>query len=285
MAHDEFIVQSCKLWAFRLCLVFICRFFSSNTEPVKSKRSPAAIMNKNVNQKIITLGGTEFLIINLTEPLREDIEVFPGDPKPKKRIFSDICKTGYQHHIYSIGDHSFHPHGDAPNHQNPDQKSKGFEYFNLDYHFNSACLIDLSEHNQANEIDGIRYIVKIQKDHLKPYEKIISDKGAIIIRTGYDQWLIANKKHTPDNIPYLSKKAADYLSEFKKLKVIGIDSLTVDRIGSHYVHQKFKNKLIVEALVNLNLIPIGHRDNFDLQTSTIAIIGATGGPVAAFAYI
>ncbi len=221
-------------------------------------------------KKEISLGGENYLVIDLTEPLREDVEVFPGDPKLKKEIFSRIYETGYQHHVYRISDHAFHPHGDAPKHQNPELQKKGFEKFSLD--FNPACLIDL---------EGL---VEIDEKHLEPHSELISRKKAVLIRTGYDRWLEENKRHIPDKIPYLNKSAADFLSEFD-LRVVGIDSLTVDPIGEHYAHQKFKNLLIVESLVHLHEIPVESRGDFDLQTSPVRIVGATGGPVVAYAFI
>ena len=50
---------------------------------------------KNINkakQRIIRLGNAKFKIINLTEPLRENVEVFPGDPKHKKSVFCSFEK-------------------------------------------------------------------------------------------------------------------------------------------------------------------------------------------------
>ncbi|MBT4805491.1 cyclase family protein [Candidatus Woesearchaeota archaeon] len=234
-------------------------------------------------QKIITLGGIKFLAINLSEPLREDVEVFPGDPKPVKKVFSDIDKTGYEHYVYSVSDHNFHPHGDAPSHQNRGMKS--YEGFDMNYFFNPACIIDISDSSEAEEHEGIKYLVQVTKKHLSTYSEIISKKNAVIIRTGYDRWLEANKKHNINKTPYLSKEAGEFLAGFKNIKVIGIDSLTVDAPECHDVHQLFKEKLIVESLVNLYNIPEESKNNFDLQTSTIAIVGASGGPVTAFAFI
>lgn len=239
----------------------------------------------SANKKEIKLGHSKYLVIDLAEPLKENLEVYPGDPKPLKGVFRDINKTGYQHHTYRLGDHNFHPHGDAPKHQNIDLQNQGFEVFDLEYCFNSACLIDLSDSHEAEEFDNIKYLVEVKKEHLKPHSKIFSKKKAILIRTGYDRWLEANKKHLPGKIPYLNKEAADFLSEFKNIKVIGIDSLTIDPSGKHYAHQKFKELLIVESLVHLYDIPKNSRDDFDLQTSPIRIVGATGGPIIAYAFI
>ncbi len=229
--------------------------------------------------KMISLGGMEFLVISLNQPLSENTEVFPGDPKPQKEIFSSLKDSGYEHYIWKVSDHHFHPHGDAPNHQSDD--SRGIESYGLEFQFNSACIIDLSECLDAKEIDGIKFLTEIKKEHLEPHNKIIAGNGAVIIRTGYDKWLEANKKHDPDKIPHFTKEAVDYINQFN-LKVIGTDSLTIDPMGEHYAHQVFKEKLIVEGLVNLYSIP---QQEFDLQTAPIVIKGATGGPIAAYAFI
>lgn len=241
----------------------------------------------SVNKKEIKLGNTKYLVIDLTEPLKEGTEVYPGDPKLEKEVFSDIHKTGCQHHIYKLSDHHFHPHGDALNHQNMDS-DKGFESFGLEYCFNSACLIDLSDSQEAREFEGIKYLVEVKKKHLEPFAKLFSQKEAVLIRTGYDRWLEANKPHIPKNIPYLIKDAAEFLASFNNIKVIGIDSLTVDACREkpiHVAHQTLKNKLIVESMVHLYEIPQEARENFDLQTSPVRIVGATGGPVIAYAFI
>jgi len=240
----------------------------------------------SANKTEIILGGSKFSVIDLTEPLRLDTEVYPGDPKPQRKVFSDIEKTGWQHFIHEIGDHNFHPHADAQNHQNPDKQESGLEFFNNPrYVFNSACMIDLSKAPEARKIGGIQYLVEVEEKHLKPYSKILSERGAVLIRTGYDEHLEANKPHIPANLPYFSKGAAEFLQEFDNLRVVGIDSLTVDPVGSHVSHQTLKDKLIVESLVHLHEIPEKSRTSFDLQTKPVVIEGATGGPVVAYVFI
>lgn len=236
-------------------------------------------------KKELMLNNIKYLIIDLTQPLNLDMEVYPGDPKPKRKVFSDMEETGWHHYIHELGDHNFQPHGDAPNHQNPDLKDKGFEVFDIEYCFNLACLIDLSNSSDSGEINGIKYLVKVKKEHLEPLSEKISQVGAVLIRTGYDKWLEKNRPHIPENLPYLNKDAAEFIASFKNIKVIGIDSLTVDTVGSHDSHEILKDRLIVESLVHLYEIPAKKRLNFDLQTSPVRIVGATGGPVVAYAFI
>ncbi|MBW2967132.1 cyclase family protein [Candidatus Woesearchaeota archaeon] len=245
-----------------------------------------------MNKKTITLGGKRFQAIKLYMPLDEKTAVFPGDPTVKKTVFSDIITTGYQHHVYELSDHHFRPHGDAPNHQNPELQQQGFETFGMDHFFNNAFMIDLTGAPEAetlgsdNRSDGKHKILtKVLRKHLDPFREQLQTKTAVIIRTGYDRWLEANNEHYPENIPYLSEEAADMLAMHKNLRVFGTDSLTVDAPGSHHAHQKLKRMLIVEGLVHLHEIPVAARREFDLQTSTVAINGATGGPITAFAFV
>ncbi len=235
--------------------------------------------------KKIKLGSQEFLVIDLTQPLSLEQEVYPGDPKPIRNVFSDIEETGWHHYIHELGDHHFQPHGDAPNHQNPDLMDKGFEIFNLDYCFNPAFIIDLSNHEKAETINGIQFLVEITKADLEVYSDLFLKKEAVLLRTGYDKWLEQNLPHKPELLPYLTGEAAEYLASFKNLKVVGTDSLTVDPDGSHVAHQFLKEKLIVESMVHLHSIPQDKQKDFDLQTSPLRIVGATGGPIIAYAFI
>jgi kynurenine formamidase len=232
------------------------------------------------------LGGTKFKIIDLSHPLDLDLEVYPGDPKLEREVFSDVVETGYGHLTHTVGDHMGHPHGDAPSHQNPELKDKGIEHWYMNYFFNNAILIDLSSTREAQEFDGIRYLVEVNKEHLEKFNERLSQVGAVVIRTGYDKWLEDNREHTPENIPYLSKEAAEYIASFDNINVVGVDSLTIDPIGKHDAHWLLtKDKFVVESLVNLDQIPSEDRLNFDLQTSPFRIKGATGSPVVAHAFV
>lgn len=238
-----------------------------------------------MQSKVIKLGSKEFLVIDLTHPLSLDQEVYPGDSKVKRTVFSDIKKTGFHHYMHEIGDHHFQPHGDAPNHQNPELIDQGFEVFDLDFCFNPAFMIDLSNSDRAQTVNGIQFLVEITKDDLMHFENLFVEKGAVLLRTGYDKWLEKNLPHNPELLPYLTPEAAEYLASLNNLKVVGTDSLTVDPDGSHIAHQFLKEKLIVESMVHLHEIPENAKLGFDLQTSPVKIVGATGGPIIANAFI
>jgi len=233
----------------------------------------------------IKLGSFHFQVINLSAPLQLNTEVFPGNPPPEREIFSTFEKHDCQHYVHRLGDHLFHPHGDAPNHQNPELSEHGFEHWGIDYAFNDATLIDLTQTPEAKEVDGIKFLTKITSQHLESFKDALHDKTAVVLRTGYDLWLKLNRKHNPDLIPYLDKGAAEILRSYENIRVIATDSLTIDRVGENICHRLLRDKFIVESMANLNLIPVANHHNFHLQTSPVAIVGATGGPVAAYAFI
>lgn len=89
----------------------------------------------------------------------------------------------------------------------------------------------------------------------------------------------------PKKIPYLNQDVAEFIAGFKSIKVVGIDSITIDPAGSHTAHKILKNNLIVESLVHLYKIPKDKRKDFYLQTSPVKIVGATGGPIVAYVFI
>jgi kynurenine formamidase len=236
-------------------------------------------------KKKIKLGSQNFLVIDLTLPLSLNQEVYPGDSKPLRKIFTSMEETGIQHYIHEIGDHHFHPHGDAPNHQNPDRMDQGIEVFDIDYSFNPALMIDLTNNPAATTIKGITFLKEITKEHLLPFASLLAEKGAVLFRTGYDKWVENNYPHKVELLPYFNEEAAKYLASFENIKVIGTDSLTVDPDGIQTAHRLFKDKFIVESLVHLYVIPEENHNRFDLQTSPVRIVGATGGPVTAYAFV
>lgn len=223
-------------------------------------------------------------VVELHIKLEPGIPVYPGDPELKREVASDLKETGFGHFVHSLSDHHG-THIDAPNHQNPDMVDKGVEVFDKpQFKFNKACLIDLSGSPEVEEVDGIKYLLKITEKHLEPYIDEMKKVGAVLIRTGYDKWFEAKKSHVAGKIPFLTKEAAALLAKLDGVNVIGIDSLTIDETGaSEPVHDAHfaltKTKMIIESMVNLHKIP----KEFSLTSMPLIIKGATGCPVIVFA--
>ena len=159
------------------------------------------------------------------------------------------------------------------------------EIYGLSWAFHRACMIDLSGSAEAEEHDGIPFLTRIRKEHLSPVAYRLKETEALLIRTGYDRWLEQDRPHHPETLPHLDPEAARMIASFKNIRVLGIDSLTVDAFGEQVSHLALKDMMIVEALVHLYEVPESHRACFTLQTSPVRIVGATGGPVIAYAYI
>jgi len=240
-----------------------------------------------MSSKLIQMGDVKFLAVDLTQPLSLDVNEYPGTPKPERSVFARIGVEGHEFYTHLLGDHVSHPHADAPKHQNADLKDKGMEVFDISFWYNRACLIDLSETEEAEDHNknGVKYVMAVQTRHLGPINPHLEKRGAVVIRTGYDRHTEQNKVPDKNTLPYLTEEVARFLSAFPNIKVVGIDSLTVDPFGKHGAHQALKDKMIIESLVNLHEIPPQNCIDFMLQTTPIIIEGATGGPVVACAYI
>ena len=237
----------------------------------------------------VIFGDKKIDVIDLTLTMDMGSQTFPGDPCPSREVFSELEKTGYEHYVHSLGDHFFAPHADAPNHQCADLRDKGVESWGFDFEFNRALLIDLQNHPNAEVFDSIKLLIEISLEYLKPYEDSLRQVSAMLVRTGAEQWRLENKPYSPEVIPYFSSEAGEYIASFDNLKVVGIDSLTVDRVNLdkpiHDVHLSLKNKLIIESLVHLGQIPKAFHKGFMLQTALLKIKGATGCPVIARGYL
>lgn len=120
--------------------------------------------------------------------------------------------------------------------------------------------------------------IEITEEHLKNYE--IRNR-AVLIQTGWDEhW---NTEQYYENNPYLTEKAADYLSDCS-VKLVGIDSHNIDdtRGKNRPVHTTLLGAeiLIVEHLCNLYLLP---ESGFTFSAIPPKFKGVGTFPVRAFA--
>lgn len=228
---------------------------------------------------------------NLSMTLEKGMPVYPGDPELDFEQHLDISKCGFGYNIIHFPEHCG-THVDAPNHQNLDDPRGVEAWDHPKFKSNFMYFIDLSNAPEAQEFGGIKYLLKVTDEHLKPHIDKMKGRGAILIRTGYDKFLEARKKHVEGEIPYLTKEAAGLLAKLDNINVIGIDSLTIDETGkkdsngksipvqdAH--HALTKKKMVIESLVNL------HRLNksrlYKLISEPVIIKGATGAPVTILA--
>jgi kynurenine formamidase len=181
------------------------------------------------------------VFIDLTHKLRNDIPVFPNDPK--FRLKTEFKNNEYYLSELKAGLHSG-THIDAPYHYIKNGK-KVFE-IELNNLIGKTNILSLENHLKK-EI-AIKYL-KIPEN----IEKII------ILKTGwFKEW--GNENYFKDNF-YLSKEIAKLFIDLK-IKGIAIDTPNVDKYGKTTIHKLLlKNDIwIVENLTNLDKV---NKDKYD----------------------
>lgn len=227
------------------------------------------------------LFGKVIKVISLNQDLCFDSKSNPGHPPAFKReIISRRDKDGFENYVHHIADHSFRPHIDAPNHYS-DSEQGAEKFSSLNNLFHKVLVIDLTHEKETEEVEGLRIIKEILLKHIERFSDDISKVSALIIRTGYDKWTENLEKHELKNIPYFSHDAAMFLSSFENLKVIGTDSINIDKPNENSIHKIFTNMMIIEGLVNLSAAP---ESGCILMVSPLIIEGATGAPAKVYIF-
>lgn len=223
-------------------------------------------------------------IIDLSIELSKSTGVYPGDPDIKVEQALDIDKDSVNVKKLALSTHHG-THIDVASHQV--KAGKTLDDFSLKSFTNlNVFKIDIIEYD--SEKYGIPYKRVITKQDLEQYEDQLKDKDGIIINSGYGKIILAvaneKDKKIDKEFPYLTEEAANYLCSFN-LKLIGIDSVTVDEYRKNNVHQllfkKNKDLVILETLVNLDTLP----ENFILNCVPLKIKNADGSPVRAYAVV
>ena len=159
---------------------------------------------------------------DLTMPVNESIPPFPGDPELKVKQLTTISKDGSNTKRISINSH-FSTHIDAPFHMFEDGKK--LEEIPIETFIGEAIVL---------EIDN-------------PDISKVKERDIVFFYTGKSENIDSNYFK---NTPTISEQDAMKLIK-KKVKIIGVDSSTID--SKYTVHDLFLKKgiLLVENLVNL----------------------------------
>ena len=220
-------------------------------------------------------------IIDLTLPIQSGMATYPGErisytpasviPKDKHNVQSMKIFTHTGTHI------------DAPYHIF--KKGQQIDRYPLNKFIAKSFKIDLTKYKkELSRIGSSLYLKVIEKRHLLPYNKEIENAEALILQTGYGNILRLGEKLIDFEFPYISEDAAKYIAQFRNLKLIGVDSLTIDRHGvttSHKIILGKANILIVETMVNLDRVP----EKFILICFPLHVKNADGAPCRALALV
>ncbi|MCL9814713.1 cyclase family protein [Natranaeroarchaeum aerophilus] len=207
-------------------------------------------------------------IFDLSQPLDEDVPVYPGDPTVSLNPHASHDADGYRVTALSLGSHSG-THIDAPAHTEPNGvtlDSFPVETFSMD-----AVKLDCTGYRAGDPIPPT----------VLPTDP---DADTLVFHTGWDA-------HWPEERylvhPYLAPETASRVAELDCH--VGIDALNVDPTGSdgenagdsagvpaHHAILGAGN-LIVENLTNLGAVP----QSFRLDVAPLPVTEADAAPVRA----
>jgi kynurenine formamidase len=198
-------------------------------------------------------------VIDLTHTIHDDIQIYPGDPKPSiSRGLThekDYCHVD----LLKLGSHTG-THIDAPYHFLKD--GQRIDEIPIQRFISNGILIDVSGKSERELIDST---------DLKSYASQIINGDFVILKTGWDRYFGTPKYYRH---PYLSADGARLLVKMG-VSLVGIDALNVDPTYSaikdsdaaatdlpdeasygYPVHDLLlsNNVLIVENLCNLDKI-------------------------------
>ncbi len=220
-------------------------------------------------------------IVDLSLRLHNNMATYPGDPPISIRPLSFMPED--KMNMLGI-DMSVHhgTHIDVPLHQMAGGAS--LDQYPPSMFVKNTMRLDLVPEVAGPGVTqkgGIYYRQVVTFDDLAPHVEQLRWVEAVVIHTDYGKVLLKDK--VDEDYPYLDVKAAEMLARFNNIKLVGIDSLSVDAMGENKVHQiLFGNgeRALVESLVCLDMIPL----SFTLCCFPLRIANSDGAPCRAVAF-
>lgn len=204
------------------------------------------------------------MIIDLSASICNNMFHYPSD--------IDVAVENFNYEYFNITNINMCVHTathiDTPLHCINNKPSA--ETIDLNHFIGKAYCIDIPT-DSKNEVN---FPQDFNFDTIKGYD-------IIIIRTAWDKNV--NTSNYYKDFPSLSESFANKLAELK-IKTLGIDTPSVDRINNNIIHSiLFSNDIcIVEGLVNLDKV-IGRE--FFFSAAPLKIQFSEGSPVRAYAII
>jgi arylformamidase len=213
------------------------------------------------------------VFIDLTRILEEGMPVYPGDPKFKREIRkANESKGTTSYQVFQLASHHG-THVDFPAHIYERGNNSSIYYGSI------------PDFTMPGTICDVRKIGQEIGAGVKKFKGI---KGAILFYTGFTE----EEKVIPKNFPYFTAQSIeDVLKNNPKLRMLGIDSFSVDKKGSLEVHKALLKRgiLIVEGLTNLSrlysTINEIKKEEFTFHCVPLKIAQADAVPVSAYAEI
>ena len=208
-------------------------------------------------------------IVDLSQPITADMPTYPGDPSPRIEVLSTIDKGGSNTTRIVLSAHAG-THVDVPYHLL--ESGKAVDELSLKAFCGSAVTYNLTHKAKGS---------RICPDDLEP-SLLLSDGEIALFYTGSNDSAMNGSARR--SCTHLDTAMADLLIE-KRVKAVGIDSMSVDSLDSSEseVHKKLlQNDIVIfENLSNnLRLLVGKHALFFGMP---LKLVRADASPVRAFA--
>jgi arylformamidase len=205
------------------------------------------------------------MLIDISLPIKNDLPVWPGDPKIDISSISsmdngDSCNVSYMKMGVHAGTHIDAPHHFMNNH-------KTIENLNLDL------------------LVGTVYVAEIPGDSEVISDKVLEESSIpegitrLIIKTkNSNYWKLDNSQFKKEFVA-IDKKGAEWIVD-KGIRLIGVDYLSVAPYSAGTPTHKVllgAEVIIVEGL-NLLMVEVGY---YELICLPIKILGSDGSPARA----
>ncbi|KAI0628354.1 putative cyclase [Trametes polyzona] len=217
--------------------------------------------------------------VDLSQPLDENVQIYPGDPAFSCCPVQTIEKDGINLHQISLGSHTG-THVDAPYHFVQD--GARIDTIPLASFVGNAVIIDVTSKNARETINWA---------DISSYEDTIRRKAAqphgvfVLLNTGWS-------RHWQSDMyfehPFLAGDACQRLVDLG-VKLVGVDTLSPDEtrvdgsmpdFDAHHIVLG-AGVLIAENLTNLEAIRSG---DWLVSLAPLKLKGCDGSPVRAFAW-
>jgi arylformamidase len=210
-------------------------------------------------------------IIDLSNTIENNMLLYPGDVAPVVEPFSSIEESGAAIAKLTLGTHTG-THVDAPNHIL--KRREAVHEIPLENFVGEAWVFDFSY-----KTVGTGLVEEDFKDKCN-----VHSNDMVICYTGSSEY--SKNEDLRTRYVYVSKSAATWLAR-KKVKAVGIDSLSVERFGSvdYYVHKTLlKEGITIIENLSSNLKFLADKKVF-FVAAPLKLRGLDGSPVRAFAVI
>jgi len=210
-------------------------------------------------------------VIDLSNTIESNMLIYPGDIAPTVEPFSSVEESGAAIAKLILGTHTG-THVDAPTHIL--KKGKAVHKIPLTKFVGEAWVFDFSYKTAGTGLE---------EEDLKDKSNVHSG-DIVLCYTGLSEY--SNNEDLRTRYVYISESAALWFVK-KKVKAVGIDSLSVERFGSvdYFVHKTLlmNGITIIENLSN-NLKFLAEKKVF-FVAAPLKLKGQDGSPVRAFAVI